>query len=1134
MKRILPKILFVILTVFICCSHINVFSQSYAYLASKPRDNNTEKVNKLQLIAVLKSLSEQFQVVFNYNSKLLKDRTVIVDELNSNADPLDKTLLNLLNPLDLKFEKVKGNSYVIYANNKAAADEIQTVGSIGLTKSNEAAFTVRGRVTDVKNEPLPGVSVRLKNSAAGAATDVNGNYSIVLPAGTGILVFSYIGFSSQEIAVNNQAVINIQLQSDFRALDEVVVVGYGSQKKSDITGSVAIVNTEEMKKLSSNDVGQLLQGRTAGVTVNSDGQPGAFPTVRIRGIGTFGNSDPLYVIDGVPISGVPRDFSPNDIESMQVLKDASSGAIYGSRAANGVVIITTKQGKKETPLHVDYTGYYGVDEVWQTVPVTNRENYQALNNEARIRGGKTLAPANDPTSLKFINSIDTDWQKEGLKLGNRQNHNLNFSGGGTNSTYNASLDYFDNQGTYEGNGPSYKRYTGRINTTAEKGIFKIGQSLFYAHSSENGLVTGDGVLAGGRPPLINDLVFAIPSMSVFDPLNEGGFGGTLQDREDAISLNGIGYNSLLTSTTDVDRVLGTVYGDVHLLKTSRHSLKYRLNLSYDRTIARDYQFIPTFNLGYFFINSTARVDDNSRRYGNGLMENTLNYDGTFGKHTLAVLVGQMYQKRTFNHTWGHAEGYTKPYFPSLSNGATSTSTSYEENSALSSYLGRVNYNYDDRYLFTGTLRRDGSSRFAKQNRYGYFPSVALGWRLTNEKFINLPKEVISDLKIRGSWGQLGNENIGDYLYQPVINTNVVYTFNDGQRVLGGLQTNVVSETIKWETKTTSNIGMDAQLFNGKVDLSMEYYNSKSEDVLVGIPIPLSVGSVNANPTVNAGTLQNRGFELTAGYHKNSGDFKFNVAANVTTIQNKVLDLGKDVKSREGIGSITELGGEIGRHYGYKSEGLFQSQEEITNHAFQESGTAVGDLKFKDLSGPNGVPDGIIDANDRTYLGSGVPKYNYGLNFDASYKSFDFTLFVSGSAKFLINSRLYRDLMHTAGDANYHEDILNRWTSENTNTNIPAMNWSDPNQNGRNSDREGWLQDGTFLRINTLLLGYTLPPKLIKGISKTRFYVTAQNLYTFQKYKGFNPDFTAGVWEPGYDGGSYPKPRTIMLGVQVGF
>jgi len=1117
MRSSILKVSKVLLITAVSCWQAEAFSQSYAYLnRDKVGAAAPQKERRQQLSSVLKSLEDKFNVRFNYNTKLVKDKSIMEPIIQSEA-VLDDILSEILNPVQLSFEKVADNNYIIL---KGTGEQV--------------ALTVKGKVSDAKGEGLPGVSIRLKGANIGTTTDMNGNYSITLPDGNGVLIFTYIGFTSKEVQVNNQATINVTMADDSKTLEEVVVVGYGTQKKKDITGSVAIVNTSEMKKVSSNDVGQLLQGRTPGVTVTSDGQPGAFPQVKLRGISTFNNSDPLYVIDGVPISGVPRDFNPNDIESLQVLKDASAGAIYGSRAANGVIIITTKQGKKDTPMQVEYSGYYGLDDVWQIMPVTNAHNYQALNNEARLNASnKGLAPGNDPTSSRYITNINTDWQKEGLKTGSRQNHNLGFSGGGKYSTYNVSLDLFDNKGTFVGNGPTYRRYTGRINSTQEKGRFKFGQSFFYARSRENALVTADGVLAGGRPPLINDLVFAIPTMPLYDTNRKGGFGGTASDLQDAISLNGIGYNSLITNTTDVDRTFLSTYGEVNLLKNNGHSLKYRVNFGYDVVAARDYTFIPTFNLGYFFINNTARLYDNSRRYENKLIENTLNYQKTFGKHTIDVLVGQMYQKNDLVRRDATAQGFDFEDFPNLRNGAEKLSNSYEEYNGISSYLGRVNYNYGDKYLLTATARRDASSKFGEDYRIGYFPSIAVGWRITKEDFFNVPRSILSDLKLRASWGKLGNENLGNYQNQAVINPGIVYTF-DGQRVLGGLQTNVVSETLKWEDRITSNIGLDAQLFNNKLDVSAEYYNSKSRDILVPIPIPLSVGSINSSPIVNAGTLRNSGLEFIATYHSSGKDFKYDISANVATLKNKVLALGNNVTSRIDGAFRTEVGGEVGRHYGFLTDGLFKSQEEINNHPKQFDGASIGDVRFKDISGPSGTPDGVINDYDRTDLGSGIPKFTYGLNFNASYKSFDFTIFASGAGDYLINSRLYRDLMHSGGDANYHEDMLNRYTSVNTNTNVPRLTWEDPNHNWESSDREGWLQNGTFLRINTISLGYALPKKILKGINRVRIYATAQNVYTFQKYKGYNPDYTYGVFTPGLDNGSFPKPRTIMFGVQVGF
>ncbi|MGK9117547.1 SusC/RagA family TonB-linked outer membrane protein [Olivibacter jilunii] len=994
---------------------------------------------------------------------------------------------------------------------------------------SQQSTQIKGKVTDKKGEPIPGISVSLPGSKIGTTSDLNGFYQVQVPALIGKLVFTNVGYIKKEVPlVSGQFIYDVTLEEDLLGLEEVVVVGYGTQRKADITGSVATVDVAESKKYLTNDISQLLQGRSPGITVNSDGQPGASPNVRIRGVSTFGNAQPLYVVDGVPVGTSIRDFSPNDIESMQVLKDASAGAIYGSMAANGVVIITTKQGKKNTPLNIEYNGSYGVDKVWQRIPVLKRTDYQLIANEVRTNAGLPLIPGNDPSSPLFIDNVDTDWQKEGLKNESRQNHNLNFMGGGENTTYNLSFDYLGNDGTFVGNGPSYDRYTARINTTARKGIFKVGQTFTYTHSHENTLTYNNTILTGSRPPLVIDLVEAIPTQMIYDPNNKGGFGGTESNIHDVISLNAIAINSLFENYTDVDRMFATAYGEIDLINKNGHSLRYKLNLGYDKTQARDYAFQPAFDLGYFFHSNISRLDDGQRTYTTGLVENTLNYEKKFGKHALTALIGQTYQYGSALVRSGHSEAFTEPYFPILDNGSNKTASGTIDENALSSYLGRITYNYDDKYLLTANIRRDGSSRFSPSNRFGYFPSIALGWKLTNEPFFKVSKDIVSDLKLRASYGKLGNQNIGDYLYMSYINPNIVYNFN-GQKVFGGLQTSLVSPDIKWESKVTSNIGLDGILLNGLIDFTVEYYRNKTTDILVGVPIPGSTGSVNKAPTVNTGSLQNSGFEFMAAYNKTQGDFNFSIAANVSTIKNKVLALGDNNEPIYGAGSKTEIGGEVGQHFGYVTEGIFQSVEEVNAHAFQSAGTAPGDLKFKDLNG-----DHVINADDRAYLGSAIPGLNYGLNFTASYKKIDFTLFASGSSGFKINSRMYRDLMLTTDYINRHEDILERWTPTNTNTEIPRLVANDPNGNGRDSDRKGWLQDGTYLRINTVSLGYTLPDKLIKGVQRLRVYATAQNLYTFQSYKGYNPDFTAGVFEPGFDFGSFPKPRTLMLGVQVGF
>jgi TonB-linked SusC/RagA family outer membrane protein len=995
------------------------------------------------------------------------------------------------------------------------------------------ANQLSGTVINSTGKPVQFATVTIKQTKSSVASNAEGKFEINVAPGQ-VMVVTAVGYEAKEITVQNETSFQITLNQANATMDEVVVIGYGTQRKKDLTGSVSNINITETKKYSTSDISQLLQGRATGVAVNSDGQPGSVPSVRIRGFSTFGDAQPFYVVDGVPGASV-RDFSPNDIETMTVLKDASAAAIYGAAAANGVIIITTKQGKKNTAMVANYNAYYGWDKVWQIEKVTDRVQYQTLNNESRVNAGKPLFAANDPSNPGYVSNINTDWQKQGLKTGMRQNHNIGLSGGGTNNTYNVSLDYFQNKGTYVGNGPDYTRYTARVNTTAEKGIFKVGESISYTHSHENTLTFNDNILLGGIPPMIGSLVVAIPTMPVYDTANINGYGGSSSEFNGANSLNAVGINNIFKNSVDVDRTFANVFGEVQLLKHSAEHLKFKTSLSYDKTVARDVVWQPVFYLGKFFSSNTARLDDNSRVYTNASVENTLNYDKTFGKHSIEALAGQSYRYSSAILRYSHAEGFTVPYYPVLSNGQTTSAKGTEYYSALSSYFGRINYAYSDRYLLSASIRRDGSSRFAPTNKFGYFPAASVGWKISNESFWNVPRSVVSSLKLRGSYGKLGNQQIADYQYQGTINSGVVYTFN-GVRNTGGLQTLVASPDIKWEAKAVTNVGFDASFLSGHLDFSAEYYKAVSTDILVGITIPASVGFENLTPVVNAASLENKGFEFVATYHKNKGAFTYDISGNLSTVKNKVLALGGTNAPIYGVGSRTIVGGEVGEQYGFISEGLFQTQAEIDAHATQSGGAklAPGDVKYKDISGPNGKPDGIVDeAYDRVKLGSSIPKLNYGFSFSAAYKKFDLAVFASGSAKFLINSRLYRDLHHSAGALNYSVDMLNRWTPTNTNTTIPRLNDDDVN-NFKDSNRPGWLQDGSYLRINTVSIGYTLPENLIKGLARSRFYATVQNLYTFQKYTGYNPDFTSGVFNPGFDFGSYPKPRTFMLGVQLVF
>lgn len=1000
------------------------------------------------------------------------------------------------------------------------------------------SITVRGTITDSEaGGPLPGATVREKGTDNGVIANNDGTYSVTV-APNATLVFSFVGFTTKEVAVNNQTTLNVILSPSIENLDEVVVVGYGTQRKQDLTGAVSLVDPVEMKKQASNDVTQMMQGRVAGVSITSDGQPGAAPTVRIRGISTFGlgaGSQPLYVVDGFPISGGIRDINPNDIESIQVLKDATAGAIYGNRAANGVIIVTTKSGSKNQRLSVSYNTYYGFQKITQKIPVLDRVGYQTINSELLSNAGQALVPGNDPGSNLYVDNVNTDWQDEGYQDGYIMNHNLNFTGGSEATSYFVSLDYLDNKGTLVGNGPDYKRYSFRVNTETDLGKFKFGENLYVMRSDENPLFNTASInLPGGRPTLVNDLLQAAPTIPLYDPSRLGGFGGADAVQHQSITLNVPGLNTLIDNNTVVNRVLANIYGELEIIP----GLKYKLNLQYDNTDITDQLFVPQYDLGYFFPGPTAQLRVGTRHSSSYLVENTLNYEKTFGdKHDLKVLLGQTFQDFDFRGINSIGVGFDAPYVKTLSNAASFSVTENLQPSAIASFLGRVNYNYDDRYLLTFNIRRDGSSRFREEDRFAYFPSVGVAWKIHND--FQLPA-VIEELKLRGGYGQVGNQEIGNFRFQSTINRAIPYEYSSG-RVLGAATTILIDPAITWETRITRNVALDAVLFDGRIEFTAEYYSNTSQDVLLDLPIPLSNGSLSGL-TTNAGEIENSGIELSAIIKQQIGDFNIEIAPNFYTVKNEVKDIGP-LEFISGTGARTVVGGAIGRHYGWVYDGIFQNTSEIntvqpgaagydaSRHAFQSAFTSPGDVIFRDLN-----DDGVINEEDRTYLGNGLPTYYYGINIAVSYKDFDFTLFGSGSGGNLINSNLYRGLMPTSGYTNWHEDILNRWTDSNPNTDVPRVVWNDPNNNGRDSNRPGWLQKGDYFRINTISLGYNLPKSFIEGafLNSARVYMTIQNLHVFKSYKGYNPDFQSGILNPGFDFGTYPRPVTTMLGVQLKF
>ena len=1030
----------------------------------------------------------------------------------------------------------------------------------------------QGQVVDEQGEPLIGVNVMVKGSRTGAVTDFDGKFQLEVPANA-TLVISYVGYKSREVAVRSRAILDaVQLSPDNHVLDQVVVVGYGTQKKADLTGSVSIVNAEDLKKVSNSNISTMLEGKVPGVQITTDGQPGADPMVRIRGIGSFGSTAPLYVVDGVPVGTTIRDFSPNDIASIQVLKDAAAGAIYGSRAANGVIIITTKNGQKDQPLKVDYSGYVGVDKISSGVyDVMNADQYsqyigQACTNSGTpIPGGYKLNP--ETGRYQFMDNTDTDWFNEVFKTGVRQNHNVNLSGGGAHNTYNIALDYFQQKGTLEGAGPNYKRYTARVNNTMETKFIKFRTSFVYSHSNQDNMGLSNASeyvqgLYGDVSNVLRGTLLMQPTIKAYDPstwvlddkvgLANGykydayGYGVYYDNIHGDISAsNPLLVNHLLQRNTLVDRFVGNGSADVDLFKilslnNKNHSLHYNLNLSYSKTHAKDFTWISAWAQSnrVYLDKSNERLTKGSRDYTDALIENTLTYDGHVGKHNINLVLGQTYEEEHTDLLTGQGINMNEPYFLQLQNSKKQYAESFEFTHALSSFIGRLNYNYDEKYLLSLVVRRDGSSRLTRAIRWGTFPSVSLGWRFDKEKFFPISRDVVNMFKVRASYGVLGNENIGEYQYMATMaRNNMTYSFNN-KPVSGSAVSTFVNQNIAWEKKKTTNVGIDVAMFNNRLEFTAEWYKNRSEDLLYGVPVPEQAGVSNTSVTMNAASMDNCGFEFSATYRNRDHALKYEIGANLSTLKNKVTSLGFGDKYITGA-YATYVGREIGKFYGWVYEGIARTQADLDNHATQQ-GANIGDCLYKDVSGPNGVPDGKIDENDQVVLGSGLPKVNFGVNVRLEYKNFDLNISTYGALNYHVSDDIYNSLNSCYGWGNKSVDMLdaNRYSEDGTTylsdvprtyvTNNATLGWND-----LFSSRK--IQNAAYWKIANVELGYNFPNKWLGGlVSGVRAYISAQNLYTFTKYHGYNVDYAGGTFTPGYNFCSFPSARSVMFGLHFTF
>jgi TonB-linked SusC/RagA family outer membrane protein len=984
---------------------------------------------------------------------------------------------------------------------------------------------ISGRVTSSNdNQPLSGVSVEVKGTNTGTTTDQNGAFSITAARGA-TLRFGYVGFTPQEVVVGEEAAINISLGGATAAMNEVVVIGYQTVRRKDLTGSVALVNAAQANRNISSTVAESIQGLAAGVNVRNTGRPGGGAKIDIRGAGTFASNNPLYIIDGMYTDATP-DFNPQDVESIQILKDASAAAIYGSRAANGVIIITTKKGKRG-PLVVNGSIKGGVQTVHKRWDMMNAAEYRDLATKLYQAGGLPV-----PTSLttEYDPKMDTDWQSEFLRTGAVGEYNIGLSGA-LKKTVNfyVSANHFKNKGPVIDN--DFSRSGFRINTDTKLGRFTIGQNVLFSWTKEDPIASA-GV---GVNPFV-DMITMPPVV----PLQGSRYVSAENPEGWGIGLNNA-YISTLTANVPALQSLDQfeqknfkIRGNAFLDFKIAEGLIYRFNFGIEKSNDKGEgtrrpgtvrQGTPSPN------NNKLSTFRSEGKFESKLYEHTVNYDKTFGSHRLSTVVG--FSNQTFNHPIYR--------FTTIA-GSPTTEDPYTNKWNNIGLLGRVNYTYQDKYLTSVTFRRDGSSLFGPSHRWGNFPSASFAWRISKEKFWNVT--AINDLKLRASYGSLGNsEFLQPWLYYAQINPfpRAVFGPNEVEQI-GQTVTRLSNSDLRWERKKTTNIGFEVGLLNNVFTISADYFVAKTQDVLVDLPISLTTGNAGGNPAVNAASLRNNGFELTLGYRpKSTGSFSWDASLNFTTIKNKVEAFGNATTKYTQLGDArTELGRSIGEWYVLKTAGIFQSQAEIDAHKGKtgqllQPWSKPGDIRYLDVDG-----DGVLDLDkDRYYAGTPWADFETGLQFNATYKSFSMSMQWNA----VVGNQLYNRPRYNVDRMDQNTNFRRGatfWTAQTPSSEWPRAAMGAPDKGIQynvlpQSDR--WLESGSYLRLRNIELAYNLSKNTLKriGFTNTRIFVSGQNLLTFTKYTGLDPDIAGvNIFERGLDNGQYPALRIISAGVSFGF
>ncbi len=1083
------------------------------------KTNISLDINNASVEQIFKAIEEQSEFSFFYDeNEINTGNKVSVHVKNGKINDVLKQVLNdpFINYV------IKDRHIILYKKN--------TNGPEGSGTSQQAKKSVKGIVSDQLGDPLVGVSVVVKGTSTGTVTKSDGSFTIEVPGEQNVLIFSYLGYIPQEITIGNRTNFDVSLLDDTKILDEVVVVGYSTQKKADLTGAVSSVKLDDMRNTAFTSMDHAIQGRMSGVTIVQDGgAPGAGAQVRIRGLGTLNNNDPLYIIDGIPSGGM-NDINPNDIERIDVLKDAASSAIYGSRAANGVVIIQTKKGKASDKVNITFNAHAGFQDPINRVKVLNAGQRNLVHSEAFTNDKKAIpAIYSDPD--KAITR--TDWQDEVFNehayVGN---YDLSVLGGNDKARYGIMAGYFSNEGTLKN--ADFNRTTIRVNMDVNlTKSLKLGENLMLSRTNTSNLNTSSAYTGAYYTALMY-----MPDIPVYDENGDlsgvGDWGSDLQ--------NPVGIIQRSDDKNKSTRILGNAYLEWGILD----GLTFKTDIGYDWAYKQRKWFVPR-------IPEAGRKSDNNElnqypeEFTHWASTTTLKYEKKINKHNLMLLAGTSFEADDWNGISANKKDFISEsehsryldagnFIYNLSGGRSEWS--------LFSYFGRLDYSFDNKYILAANLRADASSKFSKDNRWGYFPSFSAGWRISEEAFFSSLKPAFSNLKIRGSWGQLGNQNIYDNYpgYAKISAT----TDNDGYYVVfgkgesptfGRYESNIPNKNIRWEVTTQWNIGADMTFLNDKLEVTVDYFDKLTSDILVQVPISALAG-VSTLPYQNLGEVRNSGIEALVGYHGNISDFSYSITGNMAAIRNEVESLengqdgivGQSFRGSANTITRTAVGNPMDYMWVLKTNGYFQTDEEARNYK-NTDGTIIqpnakaGDIRFIDQNN-----DGVINDKDRVYCGKGFPDFTYGLNMTGNYKNFDLSMFFQGvTGVEAFNATKFTGLFVDPA-YNQFAAILDRWSPSNPNGSAPRLSTADSNGNKRMSDF--YIEDGSYFRLKTITLGYTFKNNLLRktGIGSLRTYVTAQNLFTVTNYTGVDPE----LGQSGIDFGNFPQAKTFLFGLTLNF